>query len=458
MDISKGEFTWDKQMQGLILGSFFWGYLLLQVPGGVISERFGPKRVVACGMFPVAILSLLTPVCARADPYLFVALRILLGVGEGVMYPAAQALWSQWAPTNERSRLIGFSYAGGQFGNAIIFPIGGYLSAYGFDGGWPSVFYVLGVCGFAWCVAWVLLAADTPEQNKRISDIEKKYIQYSLGERVKGARSSPPWKAIFTSRAMWAIIVVHTCGNYGAYMLLTQIPTYMKEVLKFDIKANGVFSMLPYLVFWLFISLSGMVADCLISRETLSVANTRKLMATIGTVGPGCFLIGTGFMECQQQGAAVGMLTVAVGLCGFHFSGYFINHGDIAPAFAGTLFGISNMAATVPGIIAPYVVAALTVNGKQEEWQQAFYVAAAVYFFGAAFFIIFGKGEVQPWAQVHTKDRKGDGGEEEDGEGVGFGLDIHDTVPEEEEEEEEEEDKAAEKMLGLEPTGNTGPV
>lgn len=440
----QGEFHWSKPLQGLILGAFFWGYLVLQVIGGLVSERFGAKKVITIGMLPVAVLSILSPVCARADPYLFLVVRVLIGVGEGVMYPAAQALWSRWAPPNERSRLIGFSYAGGQFGNAIIFPIGGFLCAYGFDGGWPSVFYIIGACGFIWCVIWIIFAADSPDQNKWISDIEKKYIQYSLGDRIKKSKGLPtPWKAIFTSRGMWAIIVAHMCGNYGAYMLLTQIPTYMKEVLKFDIKANGVYSMLPYLVFWFFITVSGMLADLLISREILSVAWTRKLMASIGMIGPGSFLIGTGFMECNQQTEAVIMLTIAVGLCGFHFSGYFINHGDIAPAFAGTLFGITNTAATVPGILAPYVVAALTTHGNREEWQMAFYIAAAVYFFGAAFYVVMGQGEIQPWAEFEEPGNE----ENKDEEDVNFGMGLHDLQEVHEEEEDEEEEKAAEKML-----------
>ena len=63
----------------------------------------------------------------------FASLTVIFFLYQSVMYPAAQALWSNWAPPNERSRLIGFSYAGGQFGNAIIFPIGGFLCAYGFD-------------------------------------------------------------------------------------------------------------------------------------------------------------------------------------------------------------------------------------------------------------------------------------------------------------------------------------
>lgn len=437
----KGEFLWDKKLQGLILGAFFWGYLLLQVVGGTLSEKFGAKKIIAIGMFPVSVLNILSPVCARANPYLFLIIRLLVGVGESVMYPAAQTLWSAWAPPNERSRLIGFSYAGGQFGNALIFPIGGFLCAYGFDGGWPAVFYTTGVASFIWCVLWVIFAYDTPAQSKWISDIEKKYIQSSVGERAKRKKGSIPWKSIFTSRPMWAIIVAHACGNYGAYMLLTQIPTYMKEVLKFDIKANGVFSMLPYLMFWAFITISGMIADFLISREFLTVSNTRKLMAALGMFGPGLALIGTGFMDCTQATGAVAMLTVAVGLCGFHFSGYFINHGDIAPPYAGTLFGISNTAATVPGILAPFVVSAMTPNRSREEWQSTFYVAAAIYFFGALFYIALGQGEIQTWAMAGDDEEEQNDNAEE---GVGFGLqEIHETK----EEDEDEEEKAADKML-----------
>ncbi|KAK6181306.1 hypothetical protein SNE40_009188 [Patella caerulea] len=399
---SPGEFTWNKELQGLILGSFFWGYLSLQVAGGWLSERFGAKKVIAIGMFPVAILNILSPICARASPYLFIFVRVIVGIGESVMYPAAQALWARWAPPNERSRLIGLSYAGGQFGNALIFPIGGFLCHYGFDGGWPSVFYVIGSVGFIWTVIWCIFAHDSPGEHPSISTIEKDYIQHSLGVKQESfkRKHKTPWLSIFKSKAVWAIIIAHACGNYGIYMLLTQIPTYMKEVLKFDIKANGVFSMLPYLCFWLFILISGTTADFLIKREILSISKTRKIMTCIGTIVPGIFLIGTGYMECDQKMAAVAMLTIAVGVCGVHFSGHFINHSDIAPPFAGTLFGISNTVATVPGILAPYIVGAMTKNGTREEWLITFYIAAGVYTFGALIFVILGEGEVQSWGHI----------------------------------------------------------
>ncbi|GFO11409.1 vesicular glutamate transporter 3 [Plakobranchus ocellatus] len=79
---SKGEFNWDKELEGLILGAFFWGYLVFQVPGGRLSEKIGAKRVIAYAMFPVAILNIISPFAARASPYLFLVVRVFVGLGE----------------------------------------------------------------------------------------------------------------------------------------------------------------------------------------------------------------------------------------------------------------------------------------------------------------------------------------------------------------------------------------
>jgi hypothetical protein len=86
------------------------------------------------------------------------------------------------------------------------------------------------------------------------------------------------------------------------------------------------------------------------------------------------------------------------------------------------------------------------LQGTREQWQASFYVAAAIYFFGAVFYTICGAGEVQPWAEFHAdpdEDAEEGKGNEED---VGFGL--HDIREKNEDDnDEDEEDKAAEKML-----------
>lgn len=109
-------------------------------------------------------------------------------------------------------------------------------------------------------------------------------------------------------------------------------------------------------------------------------------------------------MDCFKTIEAVVLLSISMAFCGFQFSSFFINHGDIAPEYAGTIFGITNTGASIPGIIAPYVVGAITQNKLQSEWQVAFYIAAAVYCVGAVAYICLAQGEVQKWADVNKSD------------------------------------------------------
>lgn len=83
---------------------------------------------------------------------------------------------------------------------------------------------------------------------------------------------------------------------------------------------------------------------------------------------PGTLMVITGYMSCNQPTAAVALLVLAMGFSGFQFAAHFVNHGDIAPSFAGTLFGISNVAATIPGILTPYVVGAVTTEVRLRQF------------------------------------------------------------------------------------------
>lgn len=166
---------------------------------------------------------------------------------KGVIWPAFAGFWASWAPTNERSRLIGTGNAGAQIGNVIALPLGGFLCINGFDGGWPSIFYVFGALGIVWTILWFIFASNSPDDNRFIGEAEKEYIM----DETKATRSSfeesesgAPWGAIMTSLPAIAIFVGHSCSNWGTYLFLTSLPLYMKEVLKFDIKSVIVTSLI----------------------------------------------------------------------------------------------------------------------------------------------------------------------------------------------------------------------
>nr|XP_003226103.2 PREDICTED: sialin [Anolis carolinensis] len=387
------KYAWDADTQGLILGSFFYGYIITQIPGGYLARRIGGKLLLGFGILGTAVFTLFTPVAADLGVGFLIAVRALEGLGEGVTFPAMHAMWSSWSPPLERSKLLSISYAGAQLGTVVSLPLSGLICFY-MD--WVYVFYIFGALGVLWFFFWVLMVSDTPETHKRISHAEKEYILSSLTEQLS-SQKSVPWKAMWTSLPLWAIVVAHFSYNWTFYTLLTLLPTYMKEILRFDVQENGFLSALPYFGCWVCIILSGQFADHLREKQNFSTVCVRKTFTLIGMIGPAVFLVAAGFIGCNYK-LAVAFVTISTTLGGFSTSGYSINHLDIAPSYAGILLGITNSFATIPGMVGPLVAKSLTHSNTVGEWQIVFYIAAAINLFGAFFFALFGSGEVQDWA------------------------------------------------------------
>ncbi|XP_067685666.1 uncharacterized transporter slc-17.2-like isoform X1 [Haliotis asinina] len=399
-DILSGGFEWSKQVQGLLLGAVFWGYMAFQFPSGWLAERFGAHRVILIFLLSASVTSICTPIAAHAHPYVLLAVRCVTGLSIAVLYPALPVFWARWAPAAEWNRMLGISLSGGLMGNALIFPIGGFMCKYGPGGGWPSLYYFLGGAGFLWCAVWGLTVRDTPRATPLITNKERDYIELNIKLRNLTIRKPPtPWKAMMTSRATLALIATHTFINYGIYMLMTQLPTYMEEVMMFDIKSNGLYSMLPYLVFWGVVVLTSGLSDCLVSRKLLSVGATRKFLNTLGCMLPAVSMLVLAMTNCLPLPVAITMLCGAVGLVGFAFGGYLVNYADIALQFSGTLSGLGNCISSIAGIIAPYIVSSITVNGTRQEWQYAFFTGFGSFSLAALIFLFFGSGDIQPWAR-----------------------------------------------------------
>lgn len=186
----EGEFKdWDDGTQAIVLGGFFYGYVVTQLPAGVLSERFGAKWIFGGSMFCAALLSLLGPVAARSSATLFVITRIGQGLCEGTVFPCMNAMISRWMPKMERSRGTTIIFTGAQIGTVITLPLAGFLCDSAFIGGWPSVFYVLGIAGVIWFVLWALLVYEDPDSHPFISQEEYDYIIKDQGiEKSSGVR------------------------------------------------------------------------------------------------------------------------------------------------------------------------------------------------------------------------------------------------------------------------------
>ncbi|XP_041377316.1 sialin-like [Gigantopelta aegis] len=393
---NRGEFDWNKSTQSQILASFFYGYFVMQIPGGWLSGRYGAKRVIGVGLFISALATVLMPVCARTRTELVYVLRVILGISSSVMFPAMQAMWGRWAPPLERSKLVGLCYAGAFLGNIITFSGSGLLCANGFDNGWGSIFYITGGGTFLWLCMWVVVVSDSPRKHSTISEAERKYIVESIGTLTDEVKYTP-WLEIFKSRAVLVCFIAHLCNNWMHYTLITGLPTFMNEVLKFDIKKNGVLSAVPYTAMLVTSISGGQLADFL-RKRFISTQNARRLFQATSFLGSAACLVSVGFVPCEQRMLAVALLTIAVAFEGLCNSGYMVNTVDFAPRYAGVLFGINNTIATIPGMLAPLAIGGLTPHKSQEEWRNVMYLAAGFCVFGAIVFGFFVKTDEEPWA------------------------------------------------------------
>ncbi|XP_071644120.1 putative inorganic phosphate cotransporter isoform X1 [Temnothorax longispinosus] len=396
------DYGWTKTQKDLVLSSFYWGYLVPQVLSGYIVNIWSSQKLIVIGMLFSGIFNGLTPIAAHYGGLEVVLVcRIGMGLTQACMYPCIQTLLSKWVPPGERARLGTFAYAGSQLGAVITMPIAGVLAAS--NSGWPSIFYIFGVLAIIWSIAFLYFGADTPSIHRSISPEERMYIEESL--RTTEAKSDDevkqklktPWKHIFTSLPMWAIIIAHSTQNWGGTTLSTQIPSYITGVLNFNVKESGIISALPYSVKFILTFPISWLSDFALKKGAAR-GTIRKICNTVAYWGPAIALACMSVVPTDGYIWAIVILVLAVSLNAGGLSGFLINHIDLSPNFAGTMVSITNTFATVISIIAPLICAIIvTDESNVYQWNIVFYVSAALFFLGNLVFVIFGKGEIQWW-------------------------------------------------------------
>eukprot|EP00889_Picochlorum_renovo_P000671 jgi/Picre1/27701/NNA_000665.t1 len=335
-------FSWSSATIGLVQSSFFWGYLLTQILGGVWADRYGGKVVLGFGVIWWSLATVMTPMAAAMGlPALLVA-RACMGIGEGVAMPAMNNLLSKWIPVKERSRSLSLVYSGMYTGSVIGLGLSPQLINIL---GWPSVFYIFGSIGVAWFIWWVKRASSDPREDSLISTKERAYIVENSVEKKE--LNSIPWKLLLSKKPVWALIGSHFCHNWGTFILLTWMPTYYNQVLGLDLKSSGLFSVLPWITMAVSANVGGWIADGLVEKGW-SVTVVRKLMQSIGFLGPAFFLTQLGNVSTVTE--AVLCMMAAQGFDAFSQSGLYSNHQDIGPQYSGVLLGMSNTAGVLAGV------------------------------------------------------------------------------------------------------------
>ncbi|KAK6285670.1 hypothetical protein POUND7_011849 [Theobroma cacao] len=376
------EFNWNSATVGLIQSSFFWGYLLTQILGGIWADKFGGKLVLGFGVIWWSVATILTPIAARIGLPFLLTMRAFMGIGEGVAMPAMNNLLSKWIPVSERSRSLALVYSGMYLGSVTGLAFSPILIH---KFGWPSVFYSFGSLGSIWFALWLRKAYSSPNEDPKLSKEEKKLIMG--GSISKEPVKIIPWRLILSKAPVWALIISHFCHNWGTFILLTWMPTYYNQVLKFNLTESGLFCVLPWLTMAAFANIGGWIADTLVSKG-LSITAVRKIMQSIGFLGPAFFL--TQLSHVRTPAMAVLCMACSQGSDAFSQSGLYSNHQDIGPRYAGVLLGLSNTAGVLAGVFGTAATGYILQRGS---WNDVFKVSVALYIIGTLVWNLFSTGE-----------------------------------------------------------------
>lgn len=289
LSVAAASLTKDLQLStvemGLIFSAFGWSYALLQIPGGLIADRFGPRVLYAFCLITWSITTLLQGF-AKGFVSLF-GLRLATGAFEAPCYPINNRIVTSWFPNHERASAIAL-YVSGQFiGLAFFTPV---LVTIQYYFGWQGLFITTGLVGLIWGVIWYLLYRD-PLDSRSVNAEELDYIEKGGGliSGKKNEVNQPSiwnWanmKQVFTNRTLWGVYIGQFSMNAMLWFFLTWFPTYLVKYRGLNFLKSGYLASIPFLAACAGLLLSGFLSDYLIKKGK-SIGIARKTPIIIGLI------------------------------------------------------------------------------------------------------------------------------------------------------------------------------
>ena len=386
------QFGWSESQVGIILGSFYFGYMITMIIGGYLADKYGGKKVLGYGLLIWSFFTVITPFFAYQGLWWLIFIRILMGLGEGVTFPSWHAIYARWIPFKERTRAVGFTNsgiaAGTLFGYALAALI---ISRYS----WEWVFYIFGFLGIFWYFFWNKSVTSFPEDNKKLSSDELRLIQSEAP--AKDTASSIPLLRLIRNAPFMAIAVATFCNNWSLYTFLSYLPKYVNAPLEqggmgIDLGSNiFIYSIvIPCLVAMFSLILGGYLADALIQKG-FKILNVRKTLNSIGFFGSAVLLY---FISFEDSLLNVVILLCLINICsGICAGGFGVNHADLGAKYTGSLVGISGSIGMVAAILSP-IVAGFVLE-MTNSWGVIFYICSGILIFGGVFYLMFASVEEQ---------------------------------------------------------------
>ncbi|MBH00126.1 MAG: MFS transporter [Solibacterales bacterium] len=360
---------------GYVLSAFVLGYVLFEVPGGYLADRFGARTLLTRIVIWWSIFTALTGVAWNYTSLLLI--RFLFGCGEAGAFPGTTSALSRWFPRSERGRAQAVIMIGSRLGGALAPGLVIYLMH---QIGWRSVYWVFALLGIIWAIFWMRWYRNTAEEHPSIEKSELAKIQ---AERTPTNRAATiPWVRLLTSRNIWALCVMYSGYTFGVYFYMTWLPTYLQQGRGISQSDLGFYAALPWVAALLGNLLGGVWTDAISRRMRLRWA--RRIPAITGLCVSASLLVAAALLESPIMGIAA--LALSFGASDLILSVCWATCVDIGGQHAGTISGMMNSLGQIGGVAAPMVFGNLVES--YGSWELPLIIAAGYYLVSAGMWIL----------------------------------------------------------------------
>jgi sugar phosphate permease len=339
------ELHMDPTHAGDAAGIFFWGYMLLQIPGGYLADRWSAKRFVSMLLVVWGFCSVACGLVRTARE--FWVMRFLLGVAEGGVWPATLVLLSHWFPRAERARANAYWMLCLPVAVTVSSPFSGWILGHW---NWRVLLVSEGLLPFLWLLIWWWFIADHPREARWISREEREHLETTLHRESEELEATHPesYLHILLRPQVLVLVIIYFLTNCGNYGYLFWLPSALEQAKKLSNVQTGVLFALPYIITGL-----GMV---LISNHSDKRRERRGHVAFALAWG-GVFLLATVIFSGHAPLLAFAFVClVGAGSYGGHGPFWAIPTETLPRSVAGSAMGLINALGNLGGYFGPLIV------------------------------------------------------------------------------------------------------
>ena len=360
---------------GQVLSAFVLGYVLFEIPGGWLADRFGARALLTRIVIWWSVFTALTGTAWSYTSLL--AIRFLFGCGEAGAFPGTTSALSRWFPSSERGRAQAIVMVGSRLGGALAPGLVIFLMGLV---GWRPVYWIFAVLGIVWAVVWARWYRNTPEEHPSVRESELAKI---LAERSAGGHAERvPWGLLLTSRNAWALCAMYSGYTFGVYFYMTWLPTYLEQGRGISRSDLGFYAALPWIAALTGNLLGGLLTDWMSRRVRLRWA--RRVPAMGGLLASSALLAAAALLEDPMLGVAA--LALSFGASDLILSVCWATCVDVGAEHAGTVSGMMNSLGQIGGVAAPMVFGYLVET--HGSWELPLLIAAGCYVVSAAMWML----------------------------------------------------------------------